>query len=184
MGLYINSNYEDIYQTDEAVDGNNQVVYFHNRTSERLKEQAQFNASMEEHLAEIKTATDRQHGLNMQKWREFETEYKSLVTKLASISEENERLANQVTAYMERQEETTNQLAIDKNRMVGLEKRVEQQEAITAKVMRQLDHFRSVLYERTNYLADKVEGATTSIIRFLTNEQHTERKEEKEKAIR
>lgn len=184
MGLYINGDYEDIYQTDEAVDDNNQVIYFHNRTAERLEEQMQFNESIEKHVAEIKSSTDRQHVLNMQKWQEFETEYRRLLTNLAAISEKNERLANQVTAYMERQEEITNQLAIDKNRMKGLEKRVEEQEAITAKVVRQLDHFRSVLYERTNYLAEKVEEATASIIRFIKNEQYTSSTKEKEKAIR
>ena len=181
MGLYINGDYEDIYQTDEAVDDNNQVVYVHDRASERLKEQAHFNESIEEHLAGIKATADREYVRNQQKWQDFETDYQNILVKLAAISDENEQLSNQVTAYLKSQEEMMERIAIDHTKMEDLEKRMEEQEALTAKVVRQLDHFRSVLYERTNYLAEKVEEATATIVRFFKNESSSSEKKDKEK---
>ena len=46
-------------------------------------------------------------------------------------------------------EETQNKLA----------NRVESQEGLMEKVLRQIDHLRSILYERTNFLDEKIEKA-------------------------
>ncbi|MCF3942127.1 hypothetical protein [Oceanobacillus alkalisoli] len=181
MGLYINGDYEDIYQSDEAVNDNNQVIYVHDRASERLKEQEDFNVSTREHLAGMKASADREYIRNRQKWEEFEADYGNILAKLTAISKENEQLSNQVTAYLRSQEEITKRFAIDQTKMEDLKKRMEEQEALTAKVVRQLDHFRSILYERTNYLAEKVGEATTTILQFLKSESSSSKTKDKEK---
>jgi predicted nucleic acid-binding Zn ribbon protein len=39
----------------------------------------------------------------------------------------------------------------------GVLNRLDQQEALTEKIFRQLNHIRSILFERTNYLAEKID---------------------------
>jgi hypothetical protein len=49
---------------------------------------------------------------------------------------------------------------------------LENQEALTEKLMRKVDNFRSILYERTHFLADKIEegyNATSSYIHEMVS---------------
>jgi superfamily II DNA/RNA helicase len=46
-----------------------------------------------------------------------------------------------------------------KKRFAQIEKRMETQEALLSKISRQLDNFRSILFERTHHIAEKIEKA-------------------------
>ncbi|OEH56165.1 hypothetical protein AQ616_01205 [Oceanobacillus sp. E9] len=62
--------------------------------------------------------------------------------------------------------------------------RLESQDALLEKVVRQMDHFRGVMYERTNYLAKKLESTVTYMLNKLTgvnDDKQEEMQEKKEK---
>ena len=49
------------------------------------------------------------------------------------------------------------QLSIHEEHQVDVLKQLDKQEALTEKISRQLNHIRSIIFERTNYLATKLE---------------------------
>ncbi|HEY4549271.1 MAG TPA: hypothetical protein VIG98_03220 [Bacillus sp. (in: firmicutes)] len=69
----------------------------------------------------------------------------------------NQVLSAQLNEQMNRQKETTEQLSIHEEHQVDVLKRLDKQEALTEKISRQLNHIRSIIFERTNYLATKLE---------------------------
>lgn len=65
-----------------------------------------------------------------------------------------------------------------------VQERLESQEALLEKVVRQMDHFRGVMYERTNYLAKKLESSVAYMLNKLTgvnDDKQEELQEKKEK---
>lgn len=100
----------------------------------------------------------------------------------------HEKLFTQVEASMELQDEIfhhvvkqENQYELMKDEFVEhvndqnkIKERLNIHEALLEKVVRQMDHFRSILYERTNYLAEKIEKGykmTSSSIHQLISTQ-------------
>ena len=71
-------------------------------------------------------------------------EYEELIIDLLKTQEE---LQKQLTEKFNNQEEF----------QTGVLTRLDQQEALTEKIFRQINHIRSVLFERTNYLAEKID---------------------------
>lgn len=47
--------------------------------------------------------------------------------------------------------------------------RLEHQEALTEKITRQIEYFRSILFERTNYLAEKIESGYHHTSSYIAN---------------
>lgn len=70
---------------------------------------------------------------------------KNMTNELANHKEYQKEVAEQIQTYVEDQQE--------------VKSKVESQEALLEKVLRQMDHFRSVLYERSSYLADKIDDS-------------------------
>lgn len=106
-----------------------------------------------------------------EKWSRMSSNHQQLLQKLENISKENEQLSNSVNKQLEMQESIMNQLDSQEEANKKFEKRLDSQEALTAKVMRQLDYFRSILFERTNYLSDKIEEASNYLSQFLKNDE-------------
>ena len=69
----------------------------------------------------------------------------------------NQGLSAQLNEQMNLQKEITEKLSIHEERQVDVLKRLDKQEALTEKISRQLNHIRSIIFERTNYLAMKLE---------------------------
>jgi predicted nucleic acid-binding Zn ribbon protein len=72
------------------------------------------------------------------------TEYEELIIHLLKTQED---LQKQLSEKISKQEEF----------QTGVLNRLDQQEALTEKIFRQLNHIRSILFERTNYLAEKID---------------------------
>lgn len=70
---------------------------------------------------------------------------KNMTNQLANHKDQQEEVVEQILTYVEDQQEVKN--------------KVESQEALLEKVLRQMDHFRSILYERSSYLADKIDDS-------------------------
>ncbi|BAC15106.1 hypothetical protein [Oceanobacillus iheyensis HTE831] len=62
----------------------------------------------------------------------------------------------------------------------NINERIESQEALLEKVVRQMDHFRGVMYERTNYLAKKLESTVAYMLNKLTGDNDDRQEEVQE----
>ncbi|WP_233879802.1 hypothetical protein [Virgibacillus halodenitrificans] len=99
--------------------------------------------------------------------------YQEIADQLEEYREVNEKLTSKVDQQTKWQKEIGEKV---KEHEVNQEKfleRMENQEALTEKITRQMDHFRSILFERTNYLAEKVEEGyhlTTSYVAKLMSD--------------
>jgi len=93
--------------------------------------------------------------------------------EMASRLKQNEaaiqQLSLQVNEQITRNKETA---AKQETFQVDVLKRLDKQEALTEKISRQLNHIRSIIFERTNYLAGKLEDGyklTSSYVYKLMN---------------
>lgn len=115
-----------------------------------------------------------------------------------------------ITSRLEQQEKANQQLSLQLDEQLALQKesvekmndqgafqedvlkRLDNQEALTEKISRQLNHIRSILFERTNYLATKIEagykvtssyiyklmtGSDAPLTFFMMNEKKEENKQ-------
>jgi hypothetical protein len=118
----------------------------------------------------LKSLDDK--NINLQKTMENELSIKkAMIDQINSLSESNQEIAKQFQQH----EEASEKLSFQLNEQLGLQKevaeklanqeefqtdvikRLDNQEALTDKISRQLNHIRSILFERTTYLATKVE---------------------------
>ncbi|MFA1819257.1 hypothetical protein ACDX78_03455 [Virgibacillus oceani] len=84
----------------------------------------------------------------------YESEVKKLIGKIDEQAAMHQQLAEKVNGQERSQEE-----------VLG---RLENQEALTAKMLRQFDHFRSALFERTTFLAEKIEDSAEITSAYMT----------------
>ena len=83
--------------------------------------------------------------------------HQEMADRLKDNETSNQVLSAQLNEQMNLQKEITEKLSLHTENQVDVLKRLDQQEALTEKVYRQLNHIRSIIFERTNYLATKLE---------------------------
>ncbi|OZU89365.1 hypothetical protein CIL03_06520 [Virgibacillus indicus] len=109
-----------------------------------------------------------------------------IVTKLEAYGEENEKLAIKINQQGEVQQELSEQISKQEENQEEVVSKLETQVALTEKIARQIDYFRSILFERTSFLAEKIENGyqlTSAYIAKVVNgkEQTMEGNPAKEK---
>jgi len=67
------------------------------------------------------------------------------------------KISDQINYMLQLQADTEHQIDEQYNQHIKMNERLENQEALTEKTIRQLDQLRANLFERTNYLVDRVE---------------------------
>lgn len=96
---------------------------------------------------------------------------KEMENQLNSLSKSNQEIADQLVKFglkneqmdvkmdeqFKLQKQMANQLSNQENQQDDVLKRLDNQEALTEKIARQIEHYRSILFERTTYLAEKIE---------------------------
>ncbi|MET0786738.1 MAG: hypothetical protein ABWY25_08545, partial [Paenisporosarcina sp.] len=91
-----------------------------------------------------------------------------VLLKLMQAEEANTQLQIKVDAQVNLQNQLVQQLAKQEEIQIEMGNRLENQEAFMEKIMRQIDYFRSVLFERTNYLAEKIDAGYTTFTQMLS----------------
>lgn len=84
----------------------------------------------------------------------YETEVRKLIGKIEAQEELHQQLAGKVEEQEKRGTEALS--------------RLENQEALTEKLLRQFDHFRAALFERTSFLAEKIEESAKFTSAYMT----------------
>ena len=80
-----------------------------------------------------------------------------IAARLQDNEEANQQLSFQLNEQLGLQKEVADKLANQEEFQKGVLGRLDSQEALTDKILRQINHIRSILFERTNYLATKID---------------------------
>lgn len=91
-----------------------------------------------------------------------------VVKRIDTIGSANEEMSQKVNEQLELQKKMSQQISSQEDKQLNVEQRLEDQEALSEKVLRQIDHFRSVLFERTNYLAEKIDTSYSYTTSYFT----------------
>lgn len=158
MGLYINNGkHPEVYKNKKKISEPNQRIVRRDYLTEVIDEQQQANVSLINAINEMKHRFLNQEVVqanNLDKIanqlneistsNQKHTEYEELIIHLLKTQEE---LQIQLAQKVNKQEEFQTEVLT----------RLDKQEALTEKISRQLNHIRSILFERTNYLAEKID---------------------------
>ncbi|MFC6603692.1 hypothetical protein ACFQDF_22670 [Ectobacillus funiculus] len=117
---------------------------------------------------------------------------REIASRLEKNEATNEQLELQLNEQLELQKDVVDTLTNQEEVQAGMLKRLDNQEALTEKISRQLNHLRSIIFERTNYLATKLEDGykltSSYVYKFMTGSDQpltfslmNNKKKEKEK---
>ena len=103
-----------------------------------------------------------------QRLNQYEKTNDEMVNQLTQIETKNDSLLDKVDAQHTLQQTMTDQITNMEEKQNVLATRLENHEGLMEKVLRQLDHLRSILYERTNFLNGKIEKASEHFNKTFT----------------
>ena len=83
---------------------------------------------------------------------------REIVSKLEQYESTFEQLTLKLNEQAEWQKQISDQMSIQGAHHNKVMSRLDNQEALTEKLVRQMDHIRASLFERTNYLVEKIEN--------------------------
>lgn len=182
MGLFINNDkHPDVFKNQLDIKAPNQGVYKQDYLSEMIEEQKRTNDSLKKSFQELENAYQKQSRVqsnrmtsiryNLEKLEDKQIKQKEVesdvIESLERYEGKNEELIMKMDQQMELQQKMATQIAEQENFQDEVVSRLENQEAISEKMLRQIDNFRSILYERTNYLAEKIEKGYTSTSSYI-----------------
>jgi vacuolar-type H+-ATPase subunit I/STV1 len=158
MGLYINNGkHPTVYKNKKKISEPNQKLVRRDFLSDVIDEQHQANVSLINTINEMKYRFLNQEVVQANNLDKIANQLKEISTSNQKHTEYEELIIH----LLKIQEELQRQLSekINKQEVFQTEvlTRLDQQEALTEKISRQLNHIRSILFERTNYLAEKID---------------------------
>ncbi|WP_342430362.1 hypothetical protein [Neobacillus sp. FSL H8-0543] len=179
MGLYINKNeHPDVYKNSKKFDEPNQFYVKTDYLSTFIDEQILANVSINRVLDDMKQQFIEQGSVQANNWDDVSSQLKELRNNnlLHNQSEEkmiewlkvldernnrlqaaNEQLATKINEQVELQKQFSQEFTKQEEFQTEVLSRLDKQEALTEKIYRQINHIRSILFERTNYLAEKMD---------------------------
>lgn len=99
-----------------------------------------------------------------------------IVSRIEKSEATSQLLKAKMNQQFTLQKEVAETLSNTKEFQTGVIERLDNQEAITEKILRQINHIRSILFERTNYLATKInEGykmTSSYVYKLMTGSDH------------
>ena len=187
MGLFINNKkHPAIFKNQEKLMEPNQAVYKQDYLSELIVKQSQANAELKNSLQSLEKSLKKQNRLQATRVKRISYDVQELADRqieqidfehdvtalLGTQNKGNAELATKIEQQVELQRDMVKQIENQEIFQQEVISRLESQEALTEKLMRKVDNFRSILYERTHFLADKIEegyNSTSSYIHELVS---------------
>lgn len=182
MSLFItNDKHPKVYKNDGKVIARNQDVFKQDTTSEMIEAQKQANDSLRRSFQALEESYVRQARMesrrmtsvryNLKQLNDRYSEQQEVETEVAKVlgkySDKNEELSSKIEQQIELQQELASQMAKQEVFQYDVMNRLDKQEALTERMMRKMDHFRTLLYERTNLLTEKIEQGYTSTSAYI-----------------
>jgi hypothetical protein len=179
LGLYINKKkHPEVYKNSLDFEEPNQVFVKTDYLSTFIDEQIEANVSINRVLDDMKQQFIEQGAAQASNWDIISSQLKELSNNnlLHKQSEEqivewikvldeknsrlqaaNELLATKINEQVELQKQFSREFTKQEKFQTEVLSRLDKQEALTEKIYRQINHIRSILFERTNYLAEKMD---------------------------
>lgn len=146
-------------------------------------QQEQFSDEVIQSLAKLEVENKRlhselanEHVANIEMMAEVQSMSEAnqeIAHRLEGIAFVSKELTTQLNEQLTHQEKLSEQLTNQEDAQQEILSRLDTQEGLTEKIVRQMDYFRSILYERTNYIAEKVDDGyqltSSYIARLLSN---------------
>ena len=158
MGLYINNGkHPTVYKNKKKIPEPNQKLVRRDYLSEVIDEQHQANVSLINAINEIKHQFLNQEVIQANNWGKIANQLNEISTSHQKHTEYEELIIHLLKTQEELQKQLSEKISKQEEFQTGVLTRLDQQEALTEKISRQLNHIRSILFERTNYLAEKID---------------------------
>ncbi|RKQ33559.1 hypothetical protein [Oceanobacillus halophilus] len=122
----------------------------------RLQEMVSKNHSFEQELLE--------------EMNQLAVSQKGMEKQIDVYGEIKEELQLNIQQQTEFQYQISEQMKAQEQSQEGMMRRLENQEALTQKITRQLEHFRSILYERTSHLSDKIDDVSAYVMKLVSKD--------------
>lgn len=176
MSLFINHGKSSkVYQTDTEVVAPNQDEFKLDPVTELLKSQEQANDSLQRSLRSLEETHTKQARIQARRMTSVQVKLNRLNDRDVAQKEMENDVENLFEKYSEQHEALTSKIEHQLSAQISKQedfqqeiiKRLDKQEAITEKLLRKMDDFRSILYERTNFLTEKIEQAYDSTSAYL-----------------
>lgn len=91
-----------------------------------------------------------------------------MVNRMETLTSANEEIMIKMNEQLDYQKLLSEQLLKQEDVQNDMISRLDNQEGLLRKLIRQLDYLRSVLYERTNFLSEKIEGSYSMTSSYIS----------------
>ena len=158
MGLYINKDkHPTVFKNNKEIPEPNQKLARRDSLTEIIDEQQRANVSLINAIYDMKNQFLNQEVVQASQWDKV----KSQLDELRTNNQRHKEYEELIIDLLKTQEELQKQLSVKSSKQeefqTGVLTRLDQQEALTEKIFRQINHIRSILFERTNFLAEKID---------------------------
>lgn len=193
MGLYINHEHHNgMYTNMEKINEPNQTTFRRDHLAELLKAQQKNDDLLHKSIQQLSMINEQRDNRQFIQWREVNSRLSGLekvndqlgsqvMEQLKALTDENEKIQiiienkhrfdkeiiHQIEQFSLNNEKVAQQLLEQKESQQAVIKRLDDQEALTEKALRQVSNLRSSLFERTNYLAETIEDRYKLISSYL-----------------
>ncbi|MEH7491948.1 hypothetical protein [Neobacillus niacini] len=158
MGLYINNGkHPTVYKNKKKIPEPNQKLVRRDYLSEVIDEQHKANVSVINAINEMKHQFLNQEVIQANNWGKIANQLNEISSSHQQHTEYEELIIHLLKTQEELQKQLSEKISKQEEFQTGVLTRLDQQEALTEKISRQLNHIRSILFERTNYLAEKID---------------------------
>jgi hypothetical protein len=158
MGLYINNGKQPrVYKNKKNIHEPHQKLVRRDYLSEVIDEQYHAIVSLLREIHEIKHQFQSQEVVQANNWDKVANQLNELRSSNQKHTENEELIVHLLKTQEELQKQLSEKISKQEEFQTGVLNRLDQQEALTEKIFRQLNHIRSILFERTNYLAEKID---------------------------
>jgi chromosome segregation ATPase len=151
----------------------------HEQVEERIKEQLfslekndnKLSDALTEKIAHGNEKMELMHASQQElsvQLKQYETEVQKLIEKMDDQAVLYEQLIGKVNDQTEVQQRLSEKVNEQENNQENVMSRLDNQEALTEKLLRQFEHLRSSLFERTAFLAEKVEESAAVTSNYMT----------------
>lgn len=197
MGLFISGDHDpEVYKNEEELIARNQPRFRQDELVDMIRAQQQASTELQETVHSLKAAYTKQSSAQFRKLANARYHIETLYdgqkqqqehfgTVSQSTTEMDEKLlalSTKIEAQMTFQEELKEALEKQESFQKEVLQRLKDQEALAEKILRKVDHFRTILYERTHFISEKIgkgyEATTAYFAKMMKQEPVKEEIEE------
>lgn len=136
----------------------------HQQVESNVMKQLQKLESNQKQMKDKLSAKDSAHQEVLMELGQLGEVQKNILQQLKEDTNERQVIKTTIEEQISEQKQLIDQITNHGEKQKDVVERLETQEALSERIIRQLEHFRSILFERTNYLSDKIEDVSAYLL--------------------